>query len=155
MVGREGLKHNNSICKITTDDLKIADAYIFPDRILLLTIACLESKEKERPGYVLAGVVKDEAIDDASSGHEYWLFPADNLAGGPICKLGHPELNNSTLFHAVFIPGSFGSNHKDHVAPYRVSIRDDYHEDELKNWGDEILFMFRDVIWPYFTSSTD
>lgn len=150
MVGGEGLQHNNSICRITTKDLKIADAYVFPDRVLLLTIACLEAKDKKYPGYVLAGVVKDEIVDGVSSGHEYWLFPADNLAGGPVCKLGHPELNNSTLFHAVYIPSSSGSNRKDHVAPYRVSLRDDYPEDEVKNWGDEVLSMFRDVIWPYF-----
>jgi hypothetical protein len=150
MVGGAGLQHNNSICRITTDDLKIADAYVFPDRVLLLTIACLESKIKGNPGYILAGVVRDEVIDGKSSGHEYWLFPADHLAGGPVCKLGHPALNNSTLFHGVYIPGSFGSNDKGAVAPYRVSLRDDYPEDELKNWGEEMLSLFRDVIWPYF-----
>ena len=39
---------------------------------------------------------------EASSGHEYWLFAADALAQGPICKLGHPDLSNSTLFHTVY-----------------------------------------------------
>lgn len=150
MVGGAGLQHNNSICRITTEDLRIADAYVFPDRVLLLTIACLEAKDKEHPGYVIAGIVTDEIVEGGSSGHEYWLFPADNLSGGPICKLGHPELNNSTLFHAVFIPGSPGSNQGSPVPSYRVSLRDDYPEDELKKWGTEVLSVFRDVIWPYF-----
>jgi len=150
MVGGEGLKHNNSICRITTDDLKIADAYVFRDHVLLLTIACLEAKDDQQPGYLIAGVVTDEVVDGRSSGHEFWLFPANNLAGGPICKLGHPDLNNSTLFHAVFIPNSFSGNQKNRVPPYRVSLRDDYPEFELKKWGDEVLSVFRDVIWPYF-----
>jgi len=150
MVDGQGLQHNNSICRITSDELKIVDAYVFQDRVLLLNIACLEAKDRDHPGYVLAGVVKDEVVDGISSGHEYWLFPADNLAGGPICKLGHPELNNSTLFHGVYIPSSLGWDDKNHVPPYRISLRDDYPEDELKNWGGEILSVFRDVIWPYF-----
>ena len=150
MISGNGLQHNNSICRITTDDLKIADAYVFSDRVLLLTIACLESKDKEHPGYVLAGVVKDEIVEGKSSGHEYWLFPADKLAGGPICKLGHPELNNSTLFHGIYIPSSVDRNLKTRVSPYRVSLRDDYPEDELKQWDNEIFSLFRDVIWPYF-----
>jgi hypothetical protein len=150
MVGGEGLQHNNSICRIATEDLTIADAYVFPDRVLLLTIACLEAKDKHRPGYVIAGIVTEETVDGKSSGHEYWLFPANNLAGGPICKLGHPKLNNSTLFHAVYIPNSKVWNINDHSPTYRISLRDDYSEHEVKKWGDEVLSVFRDVIWPYF-----
>jgi len=150
MIGGKGLQHNNSICRIATDDLSIADAYVFPDGVLSLTIACLESKDNEKPGYVLAGVVKDEIVEGTSSGHEYWLFPADNLAGGPICKLGHPDLNNSTLFHIVYVPDSIGENQKNHAAPYHISLRDDYPEDEVKKWGQEVASVFRDAIWPYF-----
>ena len=150
MVGGDGLKHNNSICRIATGDLKIVDAYVFPDRVLLLTIACLEAKDDRHSGYVIAGVVTDQVVEGRSSGHEYWLFPADNLAGGPICKLGHPKLNNSTLFHTVYIPSSKVWNIKNHTPPYRISIREDYPEGEIIKWGDGVLSVFRDVIWPYF-----
>ena len=150
MIDGEGLHHNNSIGRIATEALQIADAYVFPDRVLLLTIACLPSTDKERPGYVLAGVVSDESIHGKSSGHEYWLFPADHLAGGPICKLGHSALNNSTLFHSLYIPNSLGKDQGGRISTYRVSLWDDYPEDELKKWGNEIEAIFRDVIWPYF-----
>jgi carotenoid cleavage dioxygenase-like enzyme len=150
MVVGNGLQHNNSICRIATNDLKIIDAYVFPDRALLLTMAYLESKDKNHPGYLLAGVVTESVVDGVSSGHEYWLFRADDLARGAICKLGHPELNNSTLFHGVYIP-TLSAKHARNDAPlYHISLRDDFSEDELKNWGDEILSVFREVIWPYF-----
>ncbi|HSG43918.1 MAG TPA: carotenoid oxygenase family protein [Anaerolineales bacterium] len=148
MVDGEGLKHNNSICRIITKDFKIADAYIFPDRVLLYTIACLDSKEPNTSGYVIAGIVTDETAGDESSGHEYWLFAADDLAGGPICKLSHPHLNNSTLFHSVYIPDSKERENKSQ--PYHISLRDDYSIDELEKWREEVLSAFRDVIWPYF-----
>ena len=150
MVGGEGLKHNNSICRITTDDFKIADAYVFPNGVLLYTIACLDSSGPNQPGYVIAGVATDEIGGDGSSGHEYWLFLADNLASGPVCKLGHPSLNNSTLFHSVYIPHSKEWERKNKSQSYHVSLREDYPMDELKKWGVEIVSAFRDVIWPYF-----
>ena len=101
MVDGKGIEHNNSICRITIDDFSIADAYVFPDQVLLYTIACIDSNSKHGAGYVIAGVVTDQAAGEQSSGHEYWLFAADNLAKGPICKLGHKTLNNTTLFHTV------------------------------------------------------
>ena len=150
MLGGEGLKHNNSICRIATDELKIADAYVFPDRVLLLTIACLESKNDAQAGYLIAGVVTDEVIEGKSSGHEYWLFQANNLAGGPVCKLGNPNLDNSTLFHSVYIPRSIGRDVNNTAQKYHVSIRDDYPENEIGKWGGEVLSLFKDVVWPYF-----
>ena len=153
MVAGNGLKHNNSICRITTDEFAIADSYVFPDRVLLYTIACLDSKEAGRPGYVIAGVVTDEAAGDASSGHEYWLFSADNLAGGPICKLGHPGLNNSTLFHTVYIPSAKANAWKTPKQPYHVALREDYPKEELKKWDPALLAVFDEVIWPYFDKS--
>ena len=150
MVGGEGIRHNNSICRIITDDFKIADAYVFPDRVLLYTIACLDSMEPSQPGYVIAGIVTDETSGDRSSGHEYWLFSADDLAGGPVCKLSHPSLNNSTLFHSVYIPNSKEWKWEKKHRSYHVSLREDYPLDELKKWDDEVVSAFRDVIWPYF-----
>jgi hypothetical protein len=153
MVSGEGLSHNNSICRITTDDFAIADTYMFPDRVLLYTVACLDSAESDKPGYVIAGVVTDEAAGEMSSGHEYWLFPADNLAGGPICKLGHPSLNNSTLFHTVYIPDSKAQAWNQPDRRYHVPLREDYPKDELKKWDEVVLSAFDEVIWPYFDKS--
>jgi len=150
MVSGEGLSHNNSICRITTEDFAIADTYVFPDRVLLYTIACIDSSETGKPGYVIAGVVTDEAAGNASSGHEYWLFPADNLAGGPICKLGHPDLNNTTLFHTVYIPGSKAHSWESADQPYHIPLRQDYPKEELEKWDSVVLDAFKEVIWPYF-----
>ena len=152
MVGGEGLKHNSSICRIVTTDFKIADAYVFPDRVLPLTIACLDATDTQS-GYVIAGIVTDIHIDGNSSGHEYWLFRADDLAGGPICKLGHPSLNNSTLFHGVFLPNSKVFKTTSNSQPYHISLRDDYPEHELNKWGDEIVSLFHNVIFPYFNKT--
>jgi hypothetical protein len=149
MIGGKGIQHNNSICRISTEKFQIADAYVFPDRILLYTISCLDSKSDGCAGYIVAGVVADQATGERSSRHEYWLFDAENLAQGPICKLGHESLNNSTLFHTVYIPGDVAKKLDQKEKTYRVPLREDYPREELENWDACVLKTFEDVIWPY------
>jgi hypothetical protein len=153
MVGGTGLRHNNSICRITTEDFTIADAYIFPDRVLLYTISCIEAADTDKPGYVIAGVVTDDVAGEASSGHEYWLFAADALAQGPICKLGHPDLSNSTLFHTVYVPSEATKIWDKGEMDYHVPVRQDYPRDEVGRWDGVVLEAFEDVIWPYFDTT--
>jgi len=152
MVGGEGLNHNNSICRISVKDFEIADGYVFPDRTLVYTICCIESSQPDGPGYVIAGVVTDDKAAEASSGHEYWLFEADDLAGGPVCKLGHPDLCNATLFHTVYLPRT-EQQRSEGTPPYIVPIRQDYPEQEVGQWGEMLEATFQDLIWPYFDPS--
>jgi hypothetical protein len=153
MVGGEGFHHNNSIFRVTTKKFAIADAYVFPDRTLLYTIATLDSKNQAGAGYVIAGVVTDRAAGEQSSGHEYWIFNASNLAKGPICKLGHKSLNNSTLFHAVYIPKAVAKQLDQKRVSYQIPIRADYPKEELEKWEFSVLECFEDVIWPLFDQS--
>jgi len=124
MVSGEGIHHNNSICRITTEEFAIADAYVFPDRVLLYTIATLDSKDQEGAGYIIAGIVTDDVSGEHSSGHEYWIFNASDLAKGPICKLGHKSLNNSTLFHSVYIPKTVAEKLDQREVSYQIPIRE-------------------------------
>lgn len=150
MTGGEGLHHSNSICRVTTKDFKIADAYIFPDRVLLYTIATLDSKNQDGSGYVIAGVVTDQKSGERSSGHEYWVFNASDLAKGPICKLGHESLHNSTLFHAVYIPKAIAKKLDQKQVSYHVPIREDYPKEELTKWDASVMECFEEVIYPLY-----
>lgn len=153
MVGGEGIHHNNSICRVTTDDFEIADAYVFPDRVHLYTIATLNSKYSEGAGYVIAGIVTDQPAGKQSSGHEYWIFNASELSNGPVCKMGHGSLNNSTLFHTLYIPNSTAKILDQKKAMYQIPIREDYPKEEIEKWDVSVLRCFEEVIWPYFDRS--
>ena len=146
IIGGEGIQHNNSICRIHTESFEIVDSYTMPDKVLLYTIACLETPGE---GYVIAGVVRDTE-HAVSSGHEYWLFHANKLSEGPICKLGHKDLNNSTLFHTVYIPDTLSRELDKKDVIYHVPLRVDYPKEELLKWDTPVLKSFEDVIWPYF-----
>jgi len=150
MVAGEGIQHNNSICRISTKKFENADAYIFPDKVLLYTIATLDSKNENASGYLVAGVVTDDISGEKSSGHEYWIFHADDLAKGPICKLGHETLNNSTLFHAIYISKHVEEKLNQKEVSYHIPIREDYPKEELEKWDKSILECFEEVIYPLF-----
>ncbi len=149
MVSGKGMNHNNSICRISTDGFKITDSYIMPDKVLLYTIACIENTKE---GYLIASVVRDTDHKD-SSGHEYWIFEADKLSKGPICKLGHKDLNNSTIFHTIFISNEDEKRLDKKKVTYKVPLREDYPKEELEKWDPCVLEGFDEVIWPYFDSS--
>lgn len=150
LVEDESIKCNNSIVRIRNEDFKAVDVYEMPDKSLLYTISCMQSTEKYSPGYILAGVVVESEHTDLTSGHEYWIFDASNLAGGPICKLGHSSLNNSVLFHTVYLTDKQEIKFDKIKPEYFVPIKKDYTREELKKWNPEVLEVFEKTIWPYF-----
>ncbi len=150
MFAENGIACNNSIARIRKSDFQSEDRYVFPDKVLLYTISCLESSVEEGAGYLIAGVVQDVPEREETSGHEYWLFDATNLAAGPICTLGHKELNNSTLFHTVYIPSDLEEALDKRQVKYHVPLREDYPREELEKWNPCIMDTFENLIWPYY-----
>lgn len=148
MVKGEGIQNNNSICRISQDPFCISDAYILPEKVLLHTISTIPSEADDGNGYILAGIVTDEAMK-GSSGHEYWIFDGNNLGKGPLCKLGHESLNNTTLFHTLYLPEKHKRIKKDWE--YHIDLEMDYGKEEISQWGPIIEDLFKDLIWPYFS----
>ncbi|MFI3202307.1 MAG: carotenoid oxygenase family protein [Eubacteriales bacterium] len=149
MVGGKGLQCNNSIARINKERFEIVDAYTFPDKVLLYTISCLESTTPNHAGYVIAGVVQDVCENEQSSGHEYWLFQADALEQGPVCTLGNTQLNNSVLFHTVYINSQLEKELDQKKITYKVPIQRDYPKEEVEVWGLEMVKAFEEFIYPY------
>lgn len=154
MLDGDGLKSNNSIARIDKKSFEIADAYELPDKVLLYTISCLESNKTDHPGYLIAGVVQDVEENEKSSGHEYWIFKADELSNGPMCKLGHKDLNNTVLFHTVYINSELEEKLNQTKPTYNVPIREDYPEKELKLWQPCVKETFEKIIYPYYENET-
>ncbi len=146
---------NNSIARIDKDHFAVADSYVFPDKVLLYTISCMESSDADGSGYLLAGVVSDVAENKLSSGHEYWIFEADDLSKGPVCKLGHKSLNNSVLFHTVYLTSEQERSLDDKEAVYDVPLEEDYPVEELLKFSPEVKKTFEEIIYPYFGDDTE
>jgi hypothetical protein len=144
------IKNNNSIVKIDHDSFTATDYYEMPDKVLLYTISCMKSSDK---GYVLAGVCTDQ-MTEASSGHEYWVFDGDDLCSGPICKLGHKALCNSTIFHTIFISDEDKAVLDRKEKSYHIPLEKDYPLEEVNKWGPEVSSVFTEIIYPYYQGHT-
>lgn len=139
----------NSIGRIDPEQFQMEDRYTFPADVLLYTISTIETQGE---GYLLAGVVRDA---EKGSGHEYWLFRGKHLAEGPVCKLGHDQLNNSTLFHTVYIPREVEEQLDKKPVTYKIPMGEDYPREELALWGGCVEAGFHKVIYPYYDGAPE
>lgn len=101
-------------------------------------------------GYVLITMVSDptEKLPEGSSGDELWIFEAQNIARGPICRLGHPTLEFGMTLHSLWTA-------KLRPAPTnnRVSVRDDLAIDEIRArymdaFGAELPAPWKELLGP-------
>ncbi len=147
LVDSRKISVNNSIAKVDKKIFKISDYYVMPDKVLIYTISCIEAKNSK--GYLLVAVLRDVADNMSTSGHEYWLFDADRLYKGPICKLGHKSLNNSVLFHTLYLTEEQEKELESKKPEYKYSVREDYKSEELEKWDPSVKETFEKIIWPY------
>ncbi|WP_342381763.1 carotenoid oxygenase family protein [Myxococcus stipitatus] len=94
-------------------------------------------------GYVVALVVSDPTPDlpPNSTGDEVWIFDSENIAKGPICRLGSRNFDVGMTLHTTFLPPGLGDILDGNIPdglPYAVNVREDYNVDEIQkayeNW---------------------
>ncbi|MBW4596715.1 MAG: carotenoid oxygenase family protein [Brasilonema angustatum HA4187-MV1] len=143
-------RQNRPSClfRLNTIDMKIADAYEFPvtyedgksNSHMILSpqfVPRLHGDGSSTDGYIVCTVASENS-------DEIWIFDANNLAQGPVCKLGHPELNFSYTIHTTWLPKI-----APRTATYNCPVREDYQEQVKKNSPD-IQQLFETEVYPYF-----
>lgn len=57
-------------------------------------------------GWIVASALSDrhEGLPAGSKGDELWVFRAQDIAAGPICRLAHPDLNLPFTLHSAWMP---------------------------------------------------
>lgn len=123
------------------------DAYCFPRgrAVSSPTFIPAGGQEASSKGYILVTVVSDDKSLARSSGDEIWLFDAQNLARGPLCRLGHPLLSFGYSLHSTWLPAV-----ERRSAAYLVSPREDYAE-ILSSQSREVVQLFERAVFPHFT----
>lgn len=87
------------LVRVQTSPLALADAYAMPDASAVTSPVFLPRRghHGELDGYVAAVVIREESS-------EIWLFDAHDLARGPVCRLGHPDLTMPLTLHTAWMP---------------------------------------------------
>jgi len=100
-------------------------------------------------GYVVALVVSDPtpALPEGSTGDEVWIFDSEDLAKGPICRLGSPQFDIGMTLHTTFLPPGLPDllegRPPGNEAPYCVDVTKDLDADEIERaylkWPETLL----------------
>jgi carotenoid cleavage dioxygenase-like enzyme len=108
----------SQIVRFDADAFEIADRFVMPLGYIGLspTFAPREHGESE-DGYIVLFVVNDK-------GDEIWIFESKDLAAGPICRLGHRDLDFGFTLHTTWLPELRASSDP----PYVVNRSQDYEE---------------------------
>jgi hypothetical protein len=88
----------SQLLRFDADAFEVADRFIMPLGFIGLSPTFVpRDNGGTDEGYILIFVVGD-------SGDEIWVFDSQNLARGPLCRLGHPDLDFAFTLHTTWMP---------------------------------------------------
>lgn len=125
--------------RLHTESMTIADRYEFPCGYMTLSPQFVprENCTSSTDGYILCTVCfKDK--------NEIWIFDANHLDKGPICKLHHPSLQFGFTLHTAWL-----RHITSREAEYNIPVKQDYQKLVNQNTL-EIQKLFEDEVYPHF-----
>src|SRR6476469_7042220 len=123
-------------------EIAISDRYQFPEGYMVNSIQfvpCKAPDSSSTKGYIVCTVF-------LPTSHEIWIFDAENLAQGPVCKLNHPCLEFGFTTHATWLPKI-----ATRTASYNVDVRQDYESLVKAKKNPQIEQMFENEVYPHFS----
>ncbi len=130
--------------RLDTEAMEIADVYEFPLGHLINSPQFIPTQsqlpqtskaDESTSGYIICAVVSNKS-------KELWLFDAQELSKGAICKLGHDRLNFGYTVHTAWLP-----HIEPRTASYHIPVRQDYEELVRKS---AIRELFEREVYPHF-----
>ncbi|MAA78568.1 MAG: hypothetical protein CL916_04855 [Deltaproteobacteria bacterium] len=132
------------LCRVDVKTMSIEEDYSFPNgRFVSSPTFVPKTSGEDGEGYIYCIVVSDDDQTEGSSGDEIWIFDAQNLSQGPLCRLGHPSLNLPMTLHSLYLESLPSGD------SYSVSIYDDYNT-QIANLDSEIITVFENEVFTRF-----
>lgn len=138
----------SSLVRTDHDAGRTVDAFFFPGDRFGWTPTFVPrngSGTGSADGYVVSVVYSDER-NELSSGTELWVFRADDLAAGPVARLGRADLEMPLTLHSIWLDTTRSSR-----PDYRIDVRSELTE-RASTWiGDPYIrpILERDVLDVY------
>ncbi len=141
----------STLFRADTTQMKIADGYQFPPGRFATTAEFVPRDDAgdtaPAAGYLVCVVISDDVTTDGSSGDEFWIFDAANLKQGPVCRLGHSQLDVAFALHCTWLP-KLPSPKNDNPIP----IREDFAQ-RLTDQPEWVKDLFEREVFPKFEGS--
>lgn len=133
------------IIRLDCNTLDIQDAYMFPQGRWASSPTFVPRNNAEvNDGYIIATVISDDESTENSSGDEFWIFDAQNLAQGPICRISHPSLRFPLTLHTCFMDTVRPNTHE-----YCINIKDEL-ESRIQHLSPEVQDLFETEVFIHF-----
>lgn len=154
-IAQRGIPAN--LCRLDTTTMEICDRYCFPrgyfgnspqfmPRVTRDASEHQLAQPDSTDGYLACVVLFDDNQGQPQS--QIWIFDAQNLAQGPVCKLGDRsgQMQIGLTIHTTWVPAI-----APRTATYNIPIREDF-EPLLVNQEAIVRKLFDEVIFPAFES---
>ncbi|WP_375500254.1 carotenoid oxygenase family protein [uncultured Nostoc sp.] len=122
------------------------DFYSFPPKCTVNSpqfIPRNSNTESSTSGYIVCIVISDLSENNVSTGDEIWIFKAESLKQGPICKLSHPDLNFGFSLHTAWLPNV------QKLDPTKlgniIKVKDDFFQRVERQNDDSIKSLFEEI----------
>jgi carotenoid cleavage dioxygenase-like enzyme len=125
---------------ISEEAIAIADCYQLPEGYMINSpqfVPCGAAEDSSTKGYIVCNVL-------CYNSKEVWIFNAENLAIGPLCKLSHPSLDFGFTIHTAWLPKI-----AKRTASYNIPVKEDFQPLVAKK-SSQIQEMFDKYVYPHF-----
>ena len=136
----------STIFRQDVQNMEIVDGYVFPVGRHGSSPEFIPRKGStdDTDGYIVCVVVSDDDSQTNSTGDEIWIFQADDLAKGPIARLGHPQLDMPFTLHSCWMESVQARQ-----ATYNVDVEQDLSE-TVQSLSSELQSVFAQHVYPNF-----
>jgi hypothetical protein len=130
--------------RLETKTMSIADHYEFPCGCMSLSPQFIprQNSQNETDGYLICTACFAER-------NELWIFDANHLAQGPLCRLHHPDLQFGFTLHTTWLPTI-----RSQRSHYLIPVEEDY-KTLVQDYGSEAISeLFKTEIYPHFNQNS-
>ena len=125
----------NQLIRFDGDEFKVVDRFVMPLGYICLSPTFIPRQDGAvDDGYILVFVVSDE-------GDELWIFKSQNLSQGPLCRLGHQDLDFAFTLHTAWMPEI-----KEMTSPTYVVDKTEDYRDRITGLSPEAQTIAKEIL---------
>ena len=145
------------ITRVNVETMQLEDYYQCDDRVYVRGVHFVSKKQPtpgvppELDGYLVSPVQVGKLLPNRKWNFtaQFWIFDAQDIAKGPICKLQNPKIKFAFTLHTAYAEVALQSQQS-----FKISAREDYDPmiDSIKIGADKKLVQefFEKNVYPHF-----
>lgn len=147
----------SNLIRQDVETMEVKDFYLYDDKIVnTLSVQFVPRKEPSpnippsRDGYILCTVQNGKEVPpEGDYKGEFWIFDANNLKQGPICRLKGEGVQFAFLLHSAWLP-ELGHS----PSGYNIDVKEDYNSMIKRIWWPcrrrRLQNFFNKYVYPHF-----